>query len=209
MTRMYSPSPTVHASPIPLYMRGGFLPHEGLGQDSSIDTGFADPGIVAPDIGSPIFSSSPGIFAPSDPTLQPLIDQGFSADEADLIASAASSGAITDSQFQHILSSKMSTADLENLILGAGTFASVAAAPKPPATSPATSIVRSATDVAKAAAAQNKPNLGPGPSPRVASTPTKVSPFTGSTSIAGMVIPNLALLGIGGFLLLAATKGGR
>jgi hypothetical protein len=211
--RMYSPSPTVHASPVPLYMRGGLLPHAGLGQDSSIDTGFADPGI-APDFGSPVFSSSPGIFAPSDPGLQPLIDQGFSADEADLIRSAASSGAISNAQFQDILSSKMSTTELENLILGAGTFASVAAAPRAnrppssPSSSSAGSIVRSATDVAKAAAAGNQATLGPGASPRVSSAPS-TGWTSGKTAFAGIVIPNIALAIGAGLFIFAAAKGGR
>jgi hypothetical protein len=203
--RMYSPSPTVGASPVPLYMRGAYLPHEGLGELGD--------DIVAPDLGTPAWmptTMDTGIVPFVDPTLQPLIDSGLSADAAGLVADAASSGAISNSQFQQILNSRMSSNDIENLILGAGKFLPAGGAPRsirPPTSSTAGTIIRSATDIAKAAAASNQPNLGPGASPRVnTSTPGK-SPLTGSTSIAGMVIPNVALLGVGAVLLLAATRG--
>lgn len=216
--RMYSPSPTIDASPVPLYMQGA----EGLGDfgdlgDDFYSGAYASPNIpnteyipvTALDFGMPsYFSSSPGIFAPNDPVLQPLLDSGMSYDAAGLLADAAASGAITNAQFQQAISSKMSATQLENLILGAGTFATVAAAGTPKAANkPPTS--SAAQQIATAAANATKAALGPGASPRVASTPTASSPFTGNTSIAGMVIPNVALLGVGAVLLLAVTKGGR
>jgi hypothetical protein len=213
-------APTVRSSPVPLYMRG----FEGLGElgDDFYSGAYASPNIpnteyiplTAPDFGTPsYFSSSPGIFAPSDPVLQPLLDSGMSYDSANLLADAAASGAITNDQFQHAISSKMSETQLENLILGAGTFAAVAAtgSPKtnrPPAAKPPST----AQQIATAAAAATKATLGPGASPRVGTGSQGApisSPFSGNTSIAGMVIPNIALLGVGAVLLLAVTKGGR
>lgn len=202
-------APTVRSNPVPLYMRGWFgLPAQaGLGQDDSSPIVPADVSIdvsAPPDFGSPSFSSSPGIFAPTDPTLQPLIDSGLSPDAASLVADAASSGAITNAQFQQIIGQKMSATDIENLILGSGTFAAVPGAPtganRPPASAGA------AVQAVSAASSAVKTALAPGPAPRVATGLPGANPLTQSSVIAGLAIPNLALLAIGGIILLGATK---
>ena len=57
-----------------------------------------------------------------------------------------------------------------------------------------------ASNVAKVA-------LAPGPSPRVTTKPPgTTNPLAQSSVIAGLAIPNLVLLGVGGLLLLSATR---
>ena len=161
MTRMYSPSPTVKSSPVPMYLRGA----EGLGDlidTTSIDVGseLTPPDFVAGDtslllnpatlIATPTFQTTDSILPntltpPSFPSLTPPSGQSFSA--ADLAA-----------------------------------------------------LSNAASNVAKVA-------LAPGPSPRVTTKPPgTTNPLAQSSVIAGLAIPNLVLLGVGGLLLLSATR---
>jgi hypothetical protein len=196
--RMYAPSPTVTASPTPLYLRG-------MGQDGNI---------VAPDIGAPVFDSSPGLFAPTDYTLAPLTDRGFSADEADLINQVAASGVVSNAQFQDILAGKYSMDQISNLFLDApgGPSQIPHGAAAGAAASGAAAVIKATGGAVQSAhGTPSTVRLPPGASPRVAApSPSGAAAlFTGKTSIFGTQVPTAALVIGGGLLLLAASGGGR
>jgi hypothetical protein len=210
MSRMYSPSPSVAAWRTPYYLRGVGLGDDLMFADSSpdiptsVDFGTIDAPNLVPAAG-PV--TSPGFFTPSNPDLQPLIDQGFSADTADLISSAAAGGAISSAQFNQILAGHMSEGDIENLILGSGNFGPAAT----PISKTGSSASSTGTNIVKAAiqavqpAHPTVPNLGPGASPRVATPAVAGSSFlTQSNIIPG--VPNVGIL-IGGGLLLMLAMG--
>jgi hypothetical protein len=203
--RIYSPSPTVRSSRVPLYLRGVGL---GLGQDpSAVD--LTPPEIFAP--GVPAIDYSPGIFSPVDPTLQPLLDQGFTADEADMINAAAANGVITDAQFQSILAGSHSYQEIANTIFGTsvmpqgpqqGSPVAASSAQVASAAAKAAGQVSAGTAAAQVAAAAAK--LAPGASPRVAtSVPgSMTSLLTKASVIPG--VPNVLLIAAGALFLFAA-----
>ncbi len=194
MNRMYSPAPMVRSSRVPLYMQG-FPPELLLGQDDVFDFDFTPPEPIIPDpvfvdVPPPLFSdvpfiapTTPSFFPSGSPVLQPLIDQGFTRNEAQLISSAAASGHISEAQWNSILGGNHSHNEIANLIFGAG---------------------RTAAQIAAGARAGNKPALGPGSAPRVATPPPAAagSSFFTQESIKG--IPNWVLFAGGGFLLFGA-----
>jgi hypothetical protein len=194
MNRMYAPSPTVRTSAVPLYMRG-FPPVRALGQ---VDTIF-DPGVIEP---VPIIDTS--VFSNTDP----LLAQGFTQQEADMIDAAAANGVINDAQFQSILSGNHSYEEIANMIFGT-------VAPSGPTQAQAATPVTSAQAAAAAAAALKAGTsaataLGPGASPRVAVRPPGQAAPGSLTSMLtqASVIPGVPNVAIGiGFLMLAMAMG--
>lgn len=215
--RMYSPSPSVASPRVPLYLQG--VPF-GLGQDdfspSPTPTDFTPVDATAPDLGPYTVASPSFSFPATDPTLQPLMDQGFTADEADMINAAAANGVITDAQFQSILAGNHSYDSVANTIFGTVTpqgpplsaaspqaqaqAAAIAAAAKGGST--ASNITQAITAGAKA----TQTVLAPGSAPRVgvpvpgAAAGSFTSMLT-QQSIPG--IPNGVLL-VGGAVLFLA-----
>lgn len=208
MPRIYSPSPTVASSRVPLYLQG-FPSPAMLGQDDSfsedyfLDTGeyfdFTPPAPVipdyhpmlpmpvAPDIGTGIQTLTYDPMILTNPTLKPLLDQGFTAQEAQMINSAAASGHITNDQFQSILSGNHSFDQIKNTIFGAANTAAAQVA------------------ALKAASAAAAAKLPPGPAPRVATpTPGSAASLLTQQSIPG--VPNWALLAAGAVALVAMGK---
>jgi hypothetical protein len=199
MNRIFSPSPTVRSSSTPAYMRG--FPPAGLGQDVIFD-----PGVP----------SSPGIFNPVPETLDPLIAQGFTPDEADMIDAAAANGVISDAQFQSILAGNHSLEEVSSMIFANSGGLTNAGVTQPTAGPGALTAAATAGQAASAAAAALKAGtaaavaLGPGASPRVALP--AVSPASSVTSAlkAASVLPGVPnYLLIGGALLLAMAMGKR
>lgn len=222
--RIYSPSPTVRASRTPLYLMG-ISNRLMLGQDvidtSAIDTTGPDlstmfePAIspiettiptTAPEIPMTTFSPQPGFFDATPPELQPLIAQGFTVDEADLIASAAANGQINETQFQQILSGEIPKSEIANTVFAGYT----------PTTGPtqAQAHLTSAQIAAAAQAAKTASTLVkavvPGPSPRVSATPRgttvpTVASVLSQPGVGGLSIGALLLVG-GGLLLLSSRR---
>lgn len=155
---MYSPSPTVRSSPVPMYLRGA----EGLGD-------LTDPTYM--DVGSEL--------TPPDFTdYQPLI----------LVPSSA--GDVSYEPYSSVLTPPTFAPITQPLQLSPSGFNAAGAA-------------AGTTSLAN----QLKTLLSPGPSPRV-TTPklTSANPLAQNSVIAGMAIPNLALLGVGALILLGATR---
>jgi len=193
--RHFAPSPTVRSSAVPLYMRG-FPPVRPLGQ---IDTIF-DPGVVDPMIDTSMFATDP------------LLSQGFTQQEADMIDAAAANGVISDAQFQSILSGNHSYEEVSNMIFGTVTPSgpTIAQAALPGQTAAQAASVYAAALKAGTTAAGA---LGPGVAPRVAVRPPGVaapgsltSTLTQASVLPG--VPNFLLIG-GGLLLAMAMGGGR
>jgi hypothetical protein len=184
MNRMFAPSPMVRSSSVPLYMRG-FPPVRPLGQ---IDTIF-DPGVVDPMI------DTSSMFA-----TDPLLSQGFTQQEADMIDAAAANGVISDAQFQSILSGNHSYEQVSNIIFGTVT-------PSGPTVAQAAMPGLTPAQAASAAAAALKAGTGiattslaPGSAPRIGVRPPGVaapgsSPFALFTQQAIPGLPNWMLLG--------------
>jgi len=207
--RIYSPSPTVAASRVPLYMQGLAA---RLGQDDTTAFDFSSAGdiapivpdvttvpIIAPDLG-PSFAPQPGFFDAVPTALDPLVAQGFTPDEADLISAAAQNGLISDKQFADILSGAIPKSQVNATI-----FAHPTPAPG------VTPIVQSAASIAAAAKAANiaQPGRQPiAPAPRVSATPTQqVSSFLTTPVAALGGLPSwLVFAGLG---LVAVALGGR
>jgi len=193
MIRMYSPSPTVASSRVPLYLQGVHL-----GQDeidlSEFDWTAPEPIIpdftptmpIAPDFG-PGFST-PGYnpFLTMNPTLQPLLDRGFTSSEAQLINSAAASGQINNAQFQSILAGNHSNDQIKATIFGGANTA--------------------AQLIANIKAASAAGKLPPGPSPRVATPPAGGSAASVLTQQSIPGVPNWMLFAGVGVALLAMVK---
>jgi hypothetical protein len=191
--RHFAPSPTVRSSAVPLYMRG-FPPVRPLGQ---VDTIF-DPGVVDPMIDTSMFATDP------------LLSQGFTQQEADMIDAAAANGVISDAQFQSILSGNHSYEEVANMIFGTVT-------PSGPTVAQAALPGQTAAQAASAAAAAVKAGtsiaLAPGVAPRVAVRPPGVAAPGSVTSMLTQAsvlpgVPNFLLIG-GGLLLAMAMGGGR
>ena len=193
--RHFAPSPTVRSSAVPLYMRG-FPPVRPLGQ---VDTIF-DPGVTV----------DPTMLDPSVFATDPLLSQGFTQQEADMIDAAAANGVISDAQFQSILSGNHSYEEVSNMIFGTVT-------PSGPTVAQATLPGQIAAQAASAAAAAVKAGtsiaLAPGVAPRVVVRPPGVaapgsltSTLTQASVLPG--VPNFLLIG-GGLLLAMARGGGR
>jgi type V secretory pathway adhesin AidA len=166
-----------------------------LGQ---IDTIF-DPGVAV----------DPTMLDPSMFATDPLLSQGFTQQEADMISAAAANGVISDAQFQSILSGNHSYEEVANMIFGTVT-------PSGPTIAQAAMPSMTPAQAASAAAAALKAGttavtaLAPGAAPRVPVRPPGVAAssflpaaLTQATVIPG--IPNIAL--IGGGLLLAMAMG--
>jgi hypothetical protein len=191
--RHFAPSPTVRSSSVPLYMRG-FPPVRPLGQ---VDTIF-DPGVVDPMI------DTSSMFA-----TDPLLSQGFTQQEADMIDAAAANGVISDAQFQSILSGNHSYEEVSNMIFGTVT-------PSGPTVAQAALPGQTAAQAAAAAAAALKVGttaLAPGVAPRIAVRPPGVAAPGSVTSMLTQAsvlpgVPNFLLIG-GGLLLAMAMGGGR
>lgn len=180
--RIYSPGPTVRASRTPLYLMG-ISDRMMLGQDV-IDTSGPDlstmfePAIspiettiptTAPEIPMTTFSPQPGFFDATPPELQPLVAQGFTVDEADLIASAAANGQINENQFQQILSGQIPKSEIANTVFAGytPTTGPTQAQAHPGVTS---AQITQAAQAAKTASTLVKAVV-PGPSPRVSARP--------------------------------------
>lgn len=222
--RMYSPGPTVNASRTPLYLMG-ISDRLMLGQDV-IDTTVSDASLgpdlstmfepaispiettiptTAPEIPMTTFSPQPGFFDATPPELQPLVAQGFTVDEADLIASAAANGQINETQFQQILSGQIPKSEIANTVFAGYT----------PTTGPTQAQAHpSPTSAQIAAAAKNASTLikavVPGPSPRVSATPRTTTPPTVASvlsqpAIAGLSVGAVLLVGVG-FMLLSSRR---
>lgn len=189
---MYSPSPTVASSRVPLYLQGVHL-----GQDeidlSEFDWTAPEPNIpdftpmmpVEPDFVPSFSTQGYNPFLTMNPTLQPLLDRGFTSSEAQLINSAAASGQITDTQFQSILAGNHSNDQIKATIFG-GANTAVAA-------------------IAQIKAA-NAAKLPPGPSPRVATLPAGGSAASVLTQQSIPGVPNWMLFAGAGIALLAMGK---
>jgi len=152
-----------------------------LGQ---VDTIF-DPGVVDPMIDTSMFATDP------------LLSQGFTQQEADMIDAAAANGVISDTQFQSILSGNHSYEEVSNMIFGTVT-------PSGPTVAQAALPGQTAAQAASAAAAAVKAGtsiaLAPGVAPRVAVRPPGVaapgsSPFALLTQQSIPGLPNWMLLG--------------
>lgn len=195
--RHFAPSPTVRSSAVPLYMRG-FPPVRALGQTDTI----FDPGVVEP---SPIIDMT--LLAPTDP----LIAQGFTQQEADMIDAAAANGVISDAQFQSILSGNHSYEQVANMIFGSPlpSGPTIAQAQLPGATpAQAASVAAAALKAGTAAATA----LSPGAAPRVAVRPPGVAAPGSLTSMLtqASVIPGVPNIAIGvGLLVLVMAMGKR
>jgi hypothetical protein len=160
--------------------------------------------LIPPDIGSPVFDTSgplsPGIFSPQYPEIQPLIDQGFTPDEADMISAAAANGVIDDAQFQSILSGNHSYEEVSNIIFS-HTTPTTGPMPSSGGSQSVSAGTKAATEIAKAAASFNKPNLGPGASPRVGTRP----PGAGTPPSGASILTQQAISGVPNWALLAAA----
>jgi len=193
--RHFAPSPTVRSSAVPLYMRG-FPPVRPLGQ---VDTIF-DPGVAV----DPTMIDTTSMFA-----TDPLLSQGFTQQEADMIDAAAANGVISDAQFQSILSGTHSYEEVSNMIFGTVT-------PSGPTVAQAALPGQTAAQAAAAAAAALKVGttaLAPGVAPRIAVRPPGVAAPGSLTSMLTQAsvlpgVPNFLLIG-GGLLLAMAMGGGR
>jgi hypothetical protein len=193
--RHFAPSPTVRSSAVPLYMRG-FPPVRPLGQ---VDTIF-DPGVAV----DPTMIDTTSMFA-----TDPLLSQGFTQQEADMIDAAAANGVISDAQFQSILSGNHSYEEVSNMIFGTVT-------PSGPTVAQAALPGQTAAQAAAAAAAALKVGttaLAPGVAPRIAVRPPGVAAPGSVTSMLTQAsvlpgVPNFLLIG-GGLLLAMAMGGGR
>lgn len=172
MERIYSPSPSVSSSRVPLYMQG-WPTHamlEGLGDDfSDAENIFLDTGLSIPEPGT----IDTTMYDPSGSLVAPASLPTNTQDIANLYASAVATGAITPGQ----------------------------------AASMAAQAINAAGNITKA--------LGPSyaPSPRVATrlpAATVPSSLTSSLTAATIVpgIPNIAVIG-GGLLLALAAMGGK
>jgi hypothetical protein len=169
---------TVQSSAVPLYM-------QGLGDDLG---GFWDsapaviPEHVTVDVTPPIFQPTFPSTSPLFPTFdrfQPLLDQGFTHSEAEMITSASASGHINNAQFQSILNGNHSRDSVLNTIFGA------------------------TAAILKAATPANRPDLGPGASPRVNTDPRASSRGGGTSFFTDEAIhgvPNWALVAAGGLI---------
>ncbi len=163
--RMYSPGPTVRASRVPLYMRGGrgtlgqyeneswsdggdwgyYEPdygfdagYDGGGYDyggngnqiyAGYDWGPTDistlgPPEMPPEMAPPELPYTPFDFAdvfgyePPPAELAPLMDFGFTQDEAAMIAEGSAQGYLTEADFQAILEGNIAPEDLQKFIFG-------------------------------------------------------------------------------------------
>lgn len=215
--RVYSPSPTVRSSRVPLYMQGISA---RLGQDLPADffTGAAEAPIVPtstynPDIYTPSFSptfewsgSAYGL-GPGTPTaLTPLMDAGFSAHDADLIHQGVTSGLLSQDDFNAILRGEVAPQDLQSFIYGGESGG--LAVPEI-----AGAVTKTAADIAAARAkAANTATAGRqpiSPAPRVSATPSAVSEITSFLSkpaAGGLSWGMLLLIGGGALLLLSRSR---
>jgi hypothetical protein len=196
--RIFAPSPTVRASATPLYLQG--FPAATMGQtDTIFDPGV--PGALPLDSGLPVITD-------------PLIAQGFTPQEADLIDAAAANGLITDVQFQNILSGNHSYEEIANMIFGASyqtpsgpTIAQAAIPSHGQTAAEAAAALKAGTAVAGA--------LAPGTSPRVATRPPGQaapgsSPFALLRQQAIPGLPNWALLAfVSGVMILGVNAKSR
>lgn len=221
MNRIYSPGPTVRASRTPLYLMG-ISNRLTLGQDfvdtSAVDMGpdlstMFEPAIspiettiptTAPEIPMTTFSPQPGFLDATPPELQPLVAQGFTVDEADLIASAAANGQINENQFQQILSGQIPKSEIANTVFAGYTPTT---GPTQAQAHPTSAQIAQAAQAAKTASTLVKAVV-PGPSPRVSATPRGTAPSAMSVlsqpGIGGLNIGTLLLVGAG--LLLASRR---
>lgn len=224
MNRIYSPSPTVQASRTPLYLMG-ISDRIMLGQDVIDASGDASLGpdlstmfespispmettipTTAPEIPMTTFSPQPGFLDATPPELQPLVAQGFTVDEADLIAAAAANGQINETQFQQILSGEIPKSEIANTVFAGYTPTT---GPQPQASGVTSAQVSSAAHAAKTASTLVKAVV-PGPSPRVSATPRattapSVASVLSQPAIGGLSIGVLLLVG-GGLLLLSSRR---
>ncbi len=224
MNRLYAPSPTVRASIVPFYLRGGQLGQDDSGFDFTPPEptipDFAPPDITPPDIfpgGVPDLPDLTDVFGSVDFTTAPLTDQGFTPDEADLINAAAANGLIDEQQFQSILSGNHSYEEISNMIFSGSR----------PTTAPAQQSVaqrvaagaKKAADAVKAATGGGgaaKPSPAPGSAPRVATSPPGQAPVGTSfwksfTSPSPSGFPSPAMMLGGGLIIVFALSamGGR
>jgi hypothetical protein len=226
--RIYAPSPTVPSSRVPLYMQGISARLGWLGQDaivtdasgSAFDFSTAElspiapdvlstPPLIAPDI-SPVFSAQPGFLDAIPTELDPLLAQGFTPDEADLISAASANGLLTDQQFSDILSGAIPKSEISNVI-----FSGYTPTVGPTMQTPGTAIhlpgaaVQTAAQIAAAAKAANiaQPGKQPiAPAPRVSATPTQqvASALTKPVAALGGAPGWLVLVGIGVAAMIAS-----
>jgi hypothetical protein len=195
--RIFAPSPTVRASATPLYLQG--FRAATMGQtDTIFDPGV--PGALPLDSGLPVITD-------------PLIAQGFTPQEADLIDAAAANGLITDAQFQNILSGNHSYEEIANMIFGTSyqtpsgpTIAQAAIPSHGQTAAEAAAALKAGTAVAGA--------LAPGASPRVATRPpgqaAPGSPFALLQQQAIPGLPNWALLAfVSGVMILGVNAKSR
>jgi len=220
--RIYSPSPTVPASRVPLYMQGISARLGTLGQDI-IDMAPVDMGPdlstmfepispvmttteappIAPDIfAPPTFSPQPGFLDVVPSELDPLIAQGFTPDEADLISAAASNGLLTDQQFSDILTGKIPKSEISNVVFSHPGYAVTTGPTLPTTRPPGATAIQTAAQIAAAAKAANiaQPGKMPiAPAPRVSATPTQqvAAALTKPVAALGGAPGWLVALGIG------------
>jgi hypothetical protein len=189
----YRPSPTVATSIIPMYMRGFPAPHH-LGQSDVIDTTSYD---ITGDLISPSISSDPySDLLPSwqMPSTSIPIDTTMVDASGNLIAPSsaapASSAYSVSPQVQQ--QQQAAAVSMYQNAVAAGTMTQAQA------NSAIAQLATGATAVAKAAA-----GVATAPSPRVALPAVAATPsiLTQSTIIPG--IPDIALLGGAGLLLVA------
>lgn len=185
--RHFAPSPTVRSSSVPLYMRG-FPPMRPLGQ---VDTIF-DPGVAV----DPTMIDTTSMFA-----TDPLLSQGFTQQEADMIDAAAANGVISDAQFQSILSGNHSYEEVSNMIFGT-------VAPSGPTAAQAAIPGQTAAQAASAAAAALKATattLAPGVAPRIATRVPGAPGVAAPGSLTSMMTAPSPIPGVSVGLLVAAA----
>jgi hypothetical protein len=183
--RHFAPSPTVRSSAVPLYMRGFPPPMKTLGQ---VDTIF-DPGVVDPMIDTSMFATDP------------LLSQGFTQQEADMIDAAAANGVISDAQFQSILAGNHSYEEVSNMIFGTVT-------PSGPTVAQAALPGQTAAQAAAAAAAALKVGttaLAPGVAPRIAARLPGAPGVAAPGSLTSLMTAPSPIPGVSMGLLVAAA----
>jgi hypothetical protein len=199
MTRMYSPSPTVKSSRVPLYLRGWML-----GQDSVDFSAVPDVNIdpTAAMFPADTFTPTTQAFGP-----QPFIGPEPSPDVIStnygppLNPSYAVAG--TGQTVSELQAAGWSNDDINTMIQTSASGAAPQMSPLSPSSPTGTQLTTQAVSSLMKA-------LTPGPAPRVAATataqPSAASFLTQSTMIAG--VPNWVLLA-GGIAAVALLMGGK